>query len=124
MNRNNTLALIESFPDLYSGYTGDVMQTLMPFGFECGDGWYDIIWDLSEQLEPLGVVAVQVKEKYGTLRFYIDYGTAEAYDYIYEAEARSAYTCEACGAHGKRREGPWIETLCDKCVEGSSTGRA
>jgi len=32
---------------------GDVRHTLMSFGFCHGDGWFDILWRLCEDLEPL-----------------------------------------------------------------------
>ena len=56
----------------------------------------------------------QVKEKFGTLRFYIDGGTKEQYNYITFAEMMSAVTCEECGAPGKRKGDGWIYTACDK----------
>lgn len=56
----------------------------------------------------------QVKEKFGTLRFYIDGGTKEQYNYITFAEMMSAVTCEECGAPGKRRGGGWVYTACDE----------
>ncbi len=58
-------------------------------------------------------VAVQVKEKFGTLRFYVHGGSEKAHAYIEFAEALSGSTCEECGAPGKTRGGGWIRTLCD-----------
>jgi hypothetical protein len=57
---------------------------------------------------------VQVKEKFGTLRFYIRAGTDEHYNYIRFAENLSAVTCEDCGAPGKMRGRGWYYTACDK----------
>jgi len=59
--------------------------------------------------------ASQVKEKFGTLRFYMDGATDEMYDAINEAERLSATTCESCGLPGKVIGGGWIRVLCDKC---------
>ena len=56
---------------------------------------------------------LQVKEKWGGLRFYVS-GTTELLDFIDEMEARSLKTCEVCGQPGKPREGGWIRTLCDE----------
>jgi hypothetical protein len=56
----------------------------------------------------------QVKEKFGTLRFYIDGGTKEHYNYIRFAESMSAVTCETCGAPGKTRGHGWYYTACDE----------
>lgn len=61
--------------------------------------------------------ASQVKEKYGTLCFYMTSGTDEMYNLIYEAEAMSAYICETCGKAGKVRNGGWVVTLCDECYD-------
>jgi len=115
MNKEHSEYLIKNFPNLYQGYGGDPRETLMAFGFECGDGWFEIIKELSEKLEPLDVVAVQVKEKFGTLRFYIGYGCDEAFDAIDLAGDKSAETCEKCGEPGSLRDAGWVHTLCNSC---------
>ncbi len=56
---------------------------------------------------------VQVKEKFGGLRFYADGGSSELQAQIELAEAMSYRTCETCGAPGVPRRGGWIRTLCD-----------
>ena len=56
----------------------------------------------------------QVKEKFGTLRFYVGAATDEHYNYIRFAEALSARTCEVCGAPGKMRGHGWYYTDCDE----------
>jgi hypothetical protein len=93
------------------------------FGFECGDGWFDIIDSLcsllmieSEMTE--GVVpprATQVKEKFGTLRFYVDQASDYQYKLIERAERMSKTTCEVCGEPGALDGSrSWIKTLCDE----------
>jgi len=97
----------------------------MAYGFCCGDGWYHIIRWLSEKLEPAIAAlpeeerpcAFQVKEKFGTLRYYMSSETDEMTKWIAMAEHLSADTCEECGAEGKLRPGGWIQTLCDGCHE-------
>src|SRR4029078_4836825 len=59
--------------------------------------------------------ASQVKEKFGTLRFYVDYASEEVYKMVAEAEALSAKTCEECGRPGELRTGGWLTTLVDGC---------
>ena len=64
--------------------------------------------------EPVAqVIASQIKEKFGTLRFYYHGGD----DYIRGLEAMadsmSARICEECSKPGKVRSGGWIRTLCD-----------
>ena len=64
------------------------------------------------------VVAVQVKEKFGTLRFYYNGGDDEVRGIERMAESMSAVMCEECGSPGKTRSGGWIRTLCDEHAEG------
>lgn len=58
-------------------------------------------------------VAVQVKEKFGGLRFYVQAATDKHYSYITFAESMSYHTCEECGAPGKTYTDGWHITLCD-----------
>jgi hypothetical protein len=91
----------------------------MAWGICCGDGWYKILDELSAKLEPLGVVALQVKEKFGGLRFYIGPVSKEHSDEVYaaidEASTTSTKTCERCGKPGKVRGSGWVKVLCDEC---------
>jgi hypothetical protein len=101
----------------------------MCWGFECGDGWYRIIKEAAEKLEPLIVAEIakdpggwnagyyrasQIKEKYGTLRFYLSGGTDAMWKIIEEAERKSAKICETCGRPGKLRGKGWLWTACAK----------
>lgn len=70
-----------------------------------------------EQAKELVPTVSQVKEKFGTLRFYINAGTDEHYNYIRFAENLSARICETCGAPGKRRGQGYIYTACDEHTE-------
>jgi hypothetical protein len=133
MNAENTRKLLEKFPHLYREYHLPMTETCMCWGFEHGDGWFQILWDLSEKigklletktLEQKSLFAVdQVKEKYGTLRFYY-HGWGGCFEEIEplveEAEALSAQTCEYCGKPGMTREAGWLVTLCDSCQESRS----
>lgn len=117
MNTKLTDFLNKTFPNLYRGHYGRGM------GFECGDGWFDIIAELSTKLEAeimkqpeedrQYVMASQVKEKYGTLSFYMSQETDEMSKLISEAEDKSDKVCEECGQVGKIRHGSWTMTLCD-----------
>ena len=77
--------------------------------FEEPPKWFNV-FEPMEQLE-----AVQVKEKFGGLRFYTE---RVPDDYIRGlismAEAMADVTCEECGAPGKKVNGGWIVTLCDQ----------
>lgn len=177
--------LVAKYPKIFKDRLGDMQETLMCWGFECGDGWYNIIdalcaniqhkidWSRKQRARALRknralkkallgdnswliryyqpdvskgmpvrdytmesvkndikkiafeepkpaipqVVAVQVKEKFGGLRFYVNGGTDGIYDMISMAESMSVVTCEECGSPGRRRRGGWIRTLCDKHAE-------
>ena len=124
MNPKNTELLWNTFPLLYSGKSLPLTESLIPFGFEHGDGWFQIIWDLSEALEKEILAlpedqrgqckAIQVKEKYATLRYYMTSGTDKMYALINEAELKSEITCEVCGNPGKIRGRSWVYTACDE----------
>jgi hypothetical protein len=91
-------------------------RSCLSFGFECGEGWYPIIEDALEKLHKLDeeIYVEQIKEKFGTMRFYISNGSDEAFKITEEAEKKSETTCEICGEKGELRSGGWLKTLCDK----------
>lgn len=103
----------------------------MCWGFTCGDGWFDLIDELSAKLEAeivrmkeAGVegdelpVAARVKEKFSMLRVDVESATEEMCTWIHEAEDRSRTICEDCGKPGKKRDDQyWLRTLCDSCSE-------
>jgi len=113
--------LYDRFPHMFRGRDKSIQESLMPFVFECGDGWFDILWRLCEDIEkltPLEEFEVsQVKEKFGTLRFYTWRSTDEIEKRICKAERESAKTCEWCGEYGHRRNKEWIVTMCNGCYE-------
>jgi hypothetical protein len=66
------------------------------------------------------VVAKQVKEKFGTLRFYYNGGDEYIYGLISMADSMSSVICEVCGSPGKSRSTKkqrWVLVLCDKHAE-------
>jgi len=58
-------------------------------------------------------VVMQVKEKFGGLRFYVNGATDKQWNYIHFAESMSYRICEECGAPGKRYTDGWHTVLCD-----------
>jgi len=117
MNPDLEKKIISDCPNLYAGQ--------LDFGFECLDGWFSIIHDLSLELEKIldgispnsrgNFIAVQVKEKFGRLSFYLVRPDFEMDNCIKRARIRASVTCEYCGAPGRLREGAWLRTLCDDC---------
>lgn len=60
-------------------------------------------------------IVVQVKEKFGGLRFYVQNACEEIYDLISQAEKCSYGICEICGASGRlMKTGPVVMTRCQK----------
>jgi hypothetical protein len=100
-------------------------ETLMCRGFEHGHGLYQIIdslcaniqnhisWQNRQEEKIPQVVAVQVKEKFGTLRFYYNGGDDVIDGMVRMAESWSAVACEECGAPGTQNSRGWIKTLCE-----------
>ena len=103
MNNENTRKLYKDFPYLYQQHKLPMTESCMCWGFDCHDGWFQLIYDLSKAITELDdtVQVCQVKEKYGTLRFYTNSGKPETWNQmnqlIVEAEMLSAETCEVCG---------------------------
>lgn len=117
--------LYKDFPKIFK-YAKEKSDPIMPmaFGCSCGDGWYSIINHLCKMIQNdvnrndrTQVVAVQVKEKFGGLRFYIDGGSEKTYDIIDFFESLSYIVCEKCGTTGAetRNTGSWIFTRCEAC---------
>ena len=92
---------------LYSGFDGTV-----------GPGWVPILDRLAEDLVALGWDRDlhQVKEKFGTLRFYIGTGTPEMDARISAAEDETERTCEECGGPGTLRTTGWWKVECADCA--------
>jgi hypothetical protein len=123
--------LVEDCPNLYTDRYEDYRKTCMCWGFTVEDGWYEIIKDLSFELEELIVNwkkwhpwsknwprASQVKEKWGVLRFYMDGNyTKKMRRLIYDVENKSSRICEECGNPGNRRDLVCVQTLCDDCFK-------
>lgn len=90
-----------------------------------GEGWQPLVGEAALALDVVapGWVAAQIKEKFGTLRFYYDLPEGIDRDHrlaaraiAHWAETRSAHICEWCGDNGElRRDDYWLLTLCDHC---------
>ncbi len=169
MKRELDEQLCKIAPHLFTDRNGDMRDTCMTWGFDCGDGWYNLLADAAQKLETLVVQwiatnpyqnefpswifsrynmhvslqwrcysflaiwgwlliglglrrpaawwprASQVKEKFGTLRFYMTGGTDEMYDITDEAQCKSDTICETCGQPGKLRGRGWLYTRCAPC---------
>ena len=85
--------------------------------FPVGEGWRSLVEKLVNDIAKIDpkVEVTQVKEKFGTLRFYISGGNDEVDNLIEKAERKSSTICEICGKKGKPRDLPWVLTLCADC---------
>lgn len=130
--------LFEKYPRLFCQKDLDPQKTAMCWGIACGNGWYDLIDNLCativnrrdsvnregnydyERQEPRKKIepqAVQVKAKFGGLRFYI-YDSDEYIDgAISLAESMSYHICENCGSSASNPDMMIDFTLCKKCDE-------
>lgn len=178
MNNELDKKLVETYPKIFRNRYGDPRTTAMCWGFEIGDGWFDIInglcsmiqsyidYNNRERLQGLlhnraiqrqseklmiisktldnlerrtdnwiiqqskidlqdrilrdvperipQVIAVQVKEKFGTLRFYYNGGDRYTNGLVDMAEKMTAHTCEECGDKGTLYTEGWMVCRCQK----------
>jgi len=177
--------LCEKYPKMMVNRNKDMKETCMCWGFECGDGWFNILNQLMSQIQhhidwkekqragaikynemaaqakagnfdlfeetmkalpndeykekrlaeivagdfrpvPESIPQVtldQVKEKFGTLRFYYQGGDDYISGMVSLAESMTAVTCESCGNPGESRGGGWIHTYCTPCEEARELAR-
>lgn len=89
------------------------------FDFSVPGGWRGIVAALCDSLSVTGCSVVQVKEKFGGLRVYIDNGTEAALAAINAAEKLAATTCQVCGAGEAKRvtRNGWISVRCEGCAK-------
>lgn len=58
----------------------------------------------------------QVKEKFGTLRYYTSGFSDEIESFISKMENETYYTCEGCGNYSTvKNDGGWLSNQCDFC---------
>lgn len=77
-------------------------------------GWNWIVQPLIALCNHHDVVILQIKEKFGGLRFYVGAAPEWIHDLIHAVELASYSLCEKCGKEGKTRgDIGWWKTLCD-----------
>lgn len=133
MNKELQDKLYAKYPALFAQKDLSPQQTLMCWGIDTGDGWYNIMDALCSSItyylkykkkpeadenadSEFSVEFVQVKEKFGALRIYTNFGD-EAIDSMISLAARlSQLTCDTCGSPGKNiLIRGWYHTLCEPC---------
>ena len=154
MRRELDKLLCEKYPKMMINRNLPMTETCMCWGFDCGDGWYNILnqlmgniqhhidwkekqrnwnieWNKEHPDEPRVILESipqvtldQVKEKFGTLRFYYTGGDDIIDGMVRMAESMSGVTCEGCGNVGERKGGGWVHTYCEPCEEKREKERA
>lgn len=101
----------------------DDMKTInewsdMPYGWAKAFG-YQFLNELNALLIKNNLVdkfrIEQIKEKYGSLRFYVNAATKDIYDLIDKYEGLSRKYCIGCGKPSTRTTPGYILHLCDDC---------
>ena len=112
--------LTEKHPAMFSAPYG---------GIAVGEGWWPIIeslcadiqhyikWKNKDEVEVPQVVVMQIKEKFGGLRFYYDGGDERIRGMVTTAESWAEKTCEDCGVPATKKTRGWIKNVCDKHFE-------
>lgn len=121
--------LVKDFPHVFHRDSNG-MEPWSMFGIEFSDGWEPSLRRAAEKLEPLFIKAIekdpegykfgyyrtsQLKEKYGTGRWYLSGGTDEMYAITNAWEKTTHKICEQCGKPGKIRGQGWYYTSCNNC---------
>lgn len=112
--------LCQRYPKIFADRRASIQTSCMAWGFSCGDGWFEIVEAICAQLQHMTdhegapqVVASQVKEKFGSLQFYVQKATKEQINEILRIAGRSNHICEVCGAPGARVvAGGWQQVRC------------
>ena len=116
------------FKEFPQKYPKVLAHGLPSFGLAVAPGWAPLLHTLCERLETIleaepgsEIVVDQVKEKFGTLRFYYHLINASEEtekaieDAVDKAEDASGLICESCGKPGETSGEGYILTLCPAC---------
>ena len=124
MNKENTEYLYNKYHQLFRDKDAPMTHTCLCWGLEVGDGWFDLLKNLCEQIQVrceqegyTDIRVIQCKEKYGTLRFYVNHADDFIYDLIEVAQEKSSHVCEVCGSKRGtlRSDHGWLSVRCKKC---------
>jgi len=134
--------LQNKYPQILKNLGGDPSETCMSWmhgGISVGDGWIPLLEELfafcqfhHDNNGYPQLVADQIKEKFGTLRFYYHFDdcTSETSKWAKKfggrtaeylegacafAESMSSKVCESCGKPGRLTGKHWKVTTCEEC---------
>lgn len=120
--------LMERFSFMEGKTSYNKKESRVPVYCEFGDGWFDLVYELCKEIENTykekqkeldEFTVLQVKSKFGGLRFYTAGQIEGIQEIIDKYEEKSYSICEECGEKGKvlNNKGQ-LYTLCTKCKEG------
>jgi hypothetical protein len=116
-------ALCASYPKIFADRHASEFESPMGRGFAIDDGWYRLVDALCRALQretdrhhAPQVVATQVKQKFGSLRFRVRTASERQWAMIDCATLLSMRMCEICGTAGRVRHVTvgGIATRCDR----------
>jgi hypothetical protein len=121
--------LLEKYPKIFKQKNN--RNSPMFFGISCGDGWFKLIdvlccliqndIDASKGKIPQ-IEAVQIKEKFGGLRFYYSPHNRYYDGLIDFAQTFSYYICEECGSTDNvgLTNTTFVQSLCKNCKKNTN----
>lgn len=127
MDSQKTNELYERFPHLYRERLAPLESSKMGWGFQCDDGWYDILHKMSKRIAALSsddefapAITEVSRNEDGSLYVEARNLTPAVSNLIEAAVEQSKLTCESCGyspAFLRSQEGPMKGHIaCGRCV--------
>lgn len=113
--------LVEKHSLIFQDRYASLRDSCIAFGIECGPGWYMILDVLFEKITQYcetehfpSPKALQIKEKFGNLRVYLDVTTPYFDGLISMSECLTDTICEVCGAPARLTgfDAGWLEVRC------------
>ena len=138
MDSQKTNELYEKFPHLYRERSAPLESSQMGWGFQCEDGWYKIIYEMSKKIDKISsdgehapAISLVSRHEDGTLHVVVSNITPPVADIVTTAREQSRLTCEFCAytpAFLRKGKGPMKGHIaCGRCLrqaEGSKKQKA
>ena len=103
MDSHKTNELYEKFPHLYRERTAPLESSGMGWGFGCENGWYKIIYEMSQKIDKISsegeyapAISLVSRHEDGTLHVAVSNITPPVADIVMNAREQSRLTCEFC----------------------------
>jgi len=134
MDSQKTEELFQRFPHLYRERTAPLDSSGMGWGFQCEDGWYKIIYEMSKKITKISkegefapAISLVSKHEDGTLYVAVSNITPPVADIVTRATEQSRLTCEWCSYSPAflRQKGSKLKghIACGRCAERLGTTR-